>query len=185
MALGLTAGTALSAYLIIPHEGEVRDKDGYHVAYVDPVGIHTACWGQTGKDHLGRTIRQGMKYTDEDCTIMLGNSLMSFEKQINSLVKVPYTSPYQQAAVTSFTYNVGVGSLRSSTLLRMLNAKEYDKACEQLTRWVYAKKQILKGLVTRRTVEYKWCMGDVPLTIEQAYQELLPVLLDHEREKEK
>lgn len=181
--MGLSASAALSAgYLIIPWEGSVKNKQGDHVAYIDAVGVPTACYGQTGKDLYGRIIRKGMTYTEQDCLIMLEKSVKHFESVVDRNVRVPYASPYQKAALISFSYNVGEGNLRSSTLLRQLNAGQHEAACEQLVRWVYAKKKILNGLVDRRSEEMKWCLGDVPYEVEITFLEIVNMTKEFNKE---
>lgn len=53
----------------------------------------------------------------------------------------------------SFAYNIGQGALGSSTLLRLLNAGDYDGAAEQFKRWNRGADGPLPGLVTHRTAE--------------------------------
>jgi len=56
-------------------------------------------------------------------------------------------------ALASFTFNVGRGNLRSSTLLRKLNQGAYDDVPAQLRRWVRAGGRVLPGLERRRAAE--------------------------------
>ena len=154
LAYGFTAAVALSGgYLIAPNEGKVN------ATYIDPVGIATSCYGHTGPE-----VKLGQKFTDEQCLDQLAKDLSAHDKQMMNLVRVPLTD-YQHAAFLSFTYNVGVGNFKSSTMLRKLNSKDYEGACEELSKWVYAKKQKLNGLVTRRQQEKAVCMGEVEIEI--------------------
>lgn len=183
VALGLSASAALSAgYLIIPWEGSVKNKQGQHVAYIDAVGVPTACYGQTGKDLYGKPIRKGMVYSEEECLIMLEKSVKHFEAVVDKYVHVSYASPYQKAALISFTYNVGEGSLKSSTLLKKLNRSDHIGACEELIRWVYAKKKKLPGLVNRRSEEMQWCLGEAPLEAVITFQEILRMVKELNKE---
>lgn len=173
-AFGLSAAAALSGgYLIIPWEGSVKNKDGLHAVYKDPIGIETTCYGMTGTDLYGRKIRMGMTYTEEECTKMLAQTIEKFEKELDSRVKVGYASVWQKAALISFVYNVGPGNLQTSTLLRKLNSGDHEGACEQLTRWVYANKTLLQGLVRRRGEEMKWCLGEVPEDAKMSYEDIV------------
>ncbi|MNU08000.1 Lysozyme RrrD [compost metagenome] len=56
-------------------------------------------------------------------------------------------------------FNLGAGALRDSTLLRLLNERDYDGAAGQFGRWVFAtvngKKVELEGLKKRRAAEAK------------------------------
>ena len=67
-----------------------------------------------------------------------------------------------------FTYNVGIGNVASSTLLKKLNMGNIQGACQELTRWVYAQKRKLAGLVKRRDAAYQVCVGNVTLEQEMA-----------------
>lgn len=156
IAAGVSGAVALSgAFLITPSEGIVLGT------YKDPVGIVTSCFGHTGPE-----LKIGQRFTEEQCVKTLGEDLVKHDKQLASVVKAPYTSDYQHSALLSFTYNVGIGNVKSSTLLKKFNSYDYDGACYELTKWVYATKSgvkvKLKGLFTRRTNEYAWCMGNPP-----------------------
>jgi lysozyme len=62
-------------------------------------------------------------------------------------------SQQQIDALISFTFNVGTGAFRDSTLLRLLNGGDYRSVPSQLDRWTKASGQTLPGLVTRRKAE--------------------------------
>ena len=66
-------------------------------------------------------------------------------------------------AVADFAYNVGLGRLRDSTLLKLIRSGASDKAvCAELRKWVYGGGRVLGGLVTRREWEVKrWMEGRV------------------------
>lgn len=183
--VGLSASAIIAAlFLIIPHEGSVVNKNGLHVAYMDPVGVPTACWGQTGKDLRGRVIRPGMLYTETECLEMLGHEVKRFETQVDALVKVPYASPFQKAGIISFTYNVGVGNLQKSTLLKKLNTGNHAGACDELIKWIYARGIKLKGLETRRGVERQWCLGNVSPDVRLTYSEAMLEMIKQTSQKE-
>lgn len=157
---GGSAALALAGgFLILPYEGEVKNAENMHVAYLDPVGIHTACYGQTDKDLYGRTIRAGMKYTDDECMEMFILSSSRFEEELDKLYAPLWQNDYQKAAMISFAYNVGIRNVKTSTLAKHFTNKNYEEACDQLSRWVYAKKKKLPGLVTRREEERQFCLA--------------------------
>lgn len=155
LGVGLGSALALSgAFLVAPNEGKVN------TTYVDPVGILTVCYGNTGKEAA-----KGKVYTDDQCLDQLAVSLKEHDKQMMSYVHVPVTD-FQHAAILSFTYNVGVGSFRSSTLLKKLNAKDYTGACNELPKWNKAGDKVLTGLVTRREAERQICLGNLPSEVK-------------------
>ncbi len=71
---------------------------------------------------------------------------------VQAAVAVPLTQG-QFDALVSFTFNVGAGAFRTSTLLRELNGGHYDAVPDQLLRWTRAGGVVLQGLERRRTAE--------------------------------
>lgn len=120
-------------------------------AYRDPVGIPTACFGET------KGIRMGMKFTRGECDAMLKESLISHEKGMMACTRVPL-SDERHVALVSFTYNIGVGAYCKSTLVRKLNAGDTRGACNELLKWNKAKGITLPGLTRRRNEERALCM---------------------------
>jgi len=125
-----------------------------HAAYLDPVGIPTACFGMTAGVELGQT------YTQAECEEHLMIEVVNVQREVRRRVAVEIT-PNQLAAFTSFTYNVGVGNFERSTLLVKLNQGDVAGACDELPRWVYAKGVKLPGLVARRAAEQELCLSDI------------------------
>jgi len=121
------------------------------VAYLDPVGYPTICFGETGGVKMGDTA------TLEQCKDMLAESLEKANAAVTRCTTVPL-SDYRRAALVSFTYNVGGTAYCSSTLVRKLNAGDTVGACDELKRWVKAKGLTLPGLVKRREQERQMCM---------------------------
>lgn len=154
LALGLSAGLAGSGAIIAEHEGIVLGT------YVDPVGIVTSCYGNTGYDNYGSKLKLGVKYTEEDCLKQLADDLVEVNQYVKKSVKV-IISDEELAAYTSFTYNVGIGNFNASTLLRKLNAGDREGACNELPKWKYSKGVVLKGLVIRREKERDMCLNGV------------------------
>ncbi|WP_250533566.1 lysozyme [Caballeronia sp. AZ10_KS36] len=120
------------------------------VAYPDPAsgGDPWTCgYGATGKG-IGR----GTVWTQEQADTRLTADLLRFGAAVDGLVKVPLTAQ-QKAALVDFSFNVGTGSLSTSTLLKLLNTGDYDGAAEQFTRWNIAAGKVMPGLVKRRARE--------------------------------
>lgn len=123
-----------------------------YTPYLDIVGVPTVCFGHTGSD-----IVMKKTYTPAECKAMLDKDLQPFAKSVERSVKVPM-SEYQEAALISFSYNVGIGAFEKSTILKDLNAKHYQQACDGLRNWVYAGGKKWQGLINRREVERQVCM---------------------------
>jgi len=82
----------------------------------------------------------------------LAEDVREAEDAINDLCKVSLTQN-QFDALVSFVFNVGVGAFKSSTLLRKLNAGDYDGAAGQFPRWNKDNGREIAGLTKRRHLE--------------------------------
>ncbi|WP_042702041.1 lysozyme [Azospirillum sp. B506] len=122
----------------------------YLTAYLCPAGVPTIGYGHTAGVTMGETI------TLEQANAFLASDLAEAAGHVDALVKVPLNEN-QRGALSSFVFNLGAGSLESSTLLKLLNAGDYAGAAGQFGRWVYAtvngKPTKLPGLVARRAAE--------------------------------
>lgn len=127
-------------------------------AYPDPGSKdgkpYTVGWGSTGSD-----IGPGTVWTKEKADQRFASDLSKFEQAVSLLVKVPLTQ-YQFDALVSFAYNLGIGSLKSSTLLKMLNEGYYSNAGLQILRWTKNDGVEMAGLVRRRKAELKMFKGE-------------------------
>ncbi len=121
-------------------------------AYQDAVGVWTIGYGTT------RNVRRGMSISRDQAEKFLQNDLVRFEKAVNDAVKIPINDN-QFSALVSFTYNVGSGALRSSTLLKKLNNRDINGAANELPRWNKAGGRVLAGLTRRRNAERALFLG--------------------------
>jgi lysozyme len=67
----------------------------------------------------------------------------------------------QFGALTSFVFNLGRGNFSKSTLLRLINIGEYDRASSEFGRWVLAGGRVLPGLEIRRACERALFVGSL------------------------
>lgn len=118
--------------------------------YLCPAGIATIGWGHTGMV-LGKPITTSMKISLDQAEKLLLSDLDKFEKGVSSLIKVTITQK-QFDALVSFAYNVGLGNLGKSTLLKLINKRD-PKASEQFLVWNKAGGKVLNGLTKRRLAE--------------------------------
>lgn len=102
----------------------------------------------------GTAVAYANGLTKQQVLDLLGQDLDRFEKAVNDNVKVSL-SQNQFDALVSFSFNVGGGNFRSSTLLRLLNEGKYDEVPAQLRRWNKAGGKVVQGLVNRRENEIK------------------------------
>lgn len=128
----------------------IKDAEGLELtAYKCPAGIWTIGYGHTGSD-----VWPGLTITKPEAEALLEKDLKRFEKGISEMVKVGLTQG-QFDALVSFTYNVGQEAFKNSTLLKRLNAGDYEGAAEQFQRWNKAGGKTLLGLIRRREAERK------------------------------
>lgn len=120
-------------------------------AYADPVGIATICFGET------KGVRMGQTRTLDECRGLLADSLELANNAVERCVRQPMPAD-RQAALVSFTYNVGGQAFCGSTLVRKLNAGDTYGACNELSRWTRARGIELPGLVKRREAERLMCI---------------------------
>lgn len=84
-----------------------------------------------------------------------------FSLEVAKLIKVP-VQEWQFDALVSFAYNCGIANLKSSTLLRKLNLKDYKGSANEFSRWIYGNGKRLEGLVTRREAEKRMFLNNPP-----------------------
>jgi lysozyme len=80
------------------------------------------------------------------------HDLQDFSEGVEKNVRVELTDN-QFGALVSFVYNVGIMAFINSSLLRRLNAGDYELAAEEFLKWVHAGGKRLPGLVKRREAE--------------------------------
>jgi lysozyme len=94
-----------------------------------------------------------MTITQDQADQMVQTRYEEFQGKVQALLKVSVTQN-QLGALTSFAYNLGVGSLAGSTLLRLLNqGQPASVVAQQFARWNMAGGKPVAGLTTRRAAE--------------------------------
>lgn len=131
----------------------VREFEGCKLkAYKCPAGIWTIGYGNTQYEN-GKAVKEGEVITLDRAEQLLEVILIKFVQQVGELVKSK-VNQNQKDALTDFAYNCGVGNLRSSTLLKKVNADPNDKTIRaEFEKWTRANGKVLNGLVKRRNAE--------------------------------
>lgn len=148
---GASATIVAAGSLAYYFEGERRET------YVDPVGVLTACMGDT------QNVKLGALYIEQECTIRFIDGLKHAEAVVNRCT--PNVPEVSKPALISFVFNVGSGNYCKSTLARKANAGDMVGACKQMYRWVFAGGRDCRvasnncpGIVTRRDIEARACL---------------------------
>jgi len=121
--------------------------------YLDIVGVPTIGYGNTYYENGTRVDLSDESITEAKAELMLKNILKYYEEGVNMYVKKDINQS-QFDALVSFSYNLGVGALQKSTLLKKTNINPCDETIKhEFLRWVKAGGKILQGLVKRRKEE--------------------------------
>ena len=117
-------------------------------AYHCPGGVWTIGYGHTSG------VKSGMVITKAQAEEFLLSDIAVFEKAVNDQ-NLDLTQNMFDALV-SFTFNVGVGNFKRSTLLCKIKVNKWDNSImDEFLRWVYSKGRVLPGLQRRRLAEMK------------------------------
>lgn len=111
-----------------------------------------------GFGHTGDDVYAGLRITEGQANELLKQDIITAERAVRHSVMVQLLQREFDALV-SFTYNLGSGALRGSTLLKKLNAGDRVGAAAEFTRWNQAGGRPLMGLLLRRWRECGLWLG--------------------------
>jgi lysozyme len=126
-------------------------------AYRCPANVCTIGYGHTSAAGAP-AVTDGMTITQKQADEMLRRDLVKYETAVFNMVKQPLTQ-HQFDVLVDFAYNAGVGNLQSSTLLKKVNAAQFDAVPAELMKWTKGGGKVLPGLVKRRQAESAWWMA--------------------------
>lgn len=132
----------------------VKAKEGLSLtAYLCPAGVWTIGYGNTSYE-TGIKVKQGDKISKERAELLFNNTFENFALQVKQLVFKSTLNDNQFSALVSFAYNVGIGALKSSTLLKKVKANPNDKTiANEFAKWNKGGGKVLAGLTSRRAKE--------------------------------
>ena len=117
-------------------------------AYLFPGGVWTIGYGHTAG------VKSGMVITEAQAEEFLLSDIAVFVKAVNDQNLALTQNMFD--ALVSFTFNVGVGNFKRSTLLYKIKVNPWDNSImDEFLRWVYSKGRVLPGLQRRRLAEMK------------------------------
>lgn len=126
----------------------IKSFEGFRSkAYRDAVGVLTIGWGHTAG------VKPGMVITQAQGEAMLRHDLEVFEKGVSAALGKTQTTQGQWDAMVSFSFNVGLGNFRKSSVLRLHKAGNHTGAANALLLWTKAGGRVLPGLTRRRQAE--------------------------------
>ena len=115
-------------------------------SYKCSAGVWTIGYGHT------EGIKEGDMVSPQEADKLLRADVFKFEEYVADNVMVELTQN-QFDALVAWTFNLGVGNLRNSTMLKKLNNADYTSVPFEMKRWNKAGGKTLDGLVRRRQAE--------------------------------
>lgn len=150
-------GTSAAAMLLVA----VPKLEGMVLtAKPDPVGVVTACIGET------RDVKLGQRFTIAQCTAKLEPRLAEFAAAVDHCTPLSSMTVGQRVAVVDFAYNEGDGTYCRSSIAANFKAGNVAAACRSFNesptgkpQYITADGRVLPGLINRRAQERAWCEG--------------------------
>lgn len=113
-------------------------------SYKDQGGIYTVGWGHTGPE-----VTEGMIYTQQQADAQLQKDLEHFYFLDHYLSEAVNENQY--SALVCLAYNIGLGAIRISTLLKKIN--NGDAPDKEWMKWNLVHGVVSAGLTNRRKAE--------------------------------
>lgn len=122
--------------------------------YLCPAGVPTIGYGATYYTNGNRVSLDDQPITKDKASSLLLHELQNtYLPGVLRLCPILAMDNKKLNAIVDFSFNLGLGRLQTSTLRRKINAKDWEGAKIELSRWVRAGGKILPGLVARRRAE--------------------------------
>jgi lysozyme len=130
----------------------IKDFEGLRLnAYPDPAtggDPWTIGYGHTGPD-----VKRGLSWSQLEADQAFTRDIARFEAAVDALTFDVPTDSAQFGALVSFAYNLWVGNLKSSTLLKLHRTGDFKGAKAQFALWNKAAGKVMAGLTRRRAAE--------------------------------
>lgn len=135
----------------------VKEFEGFKSqAYIDTDGTPVIGYGLS--KIAGKPVQLGDQISTKHAEKALNRQMSVIQQELHKAIKVKL-SDRQLGAVASLAFNVGVDSLKDSTLVRKINSQDYVGAANEFLRWDKANVRgslvQLPGLSRRRQAERK------------------------------
>ena len=117
-----------------------------------------ASYGETKAD--GPVPSMNKTFTKAECETILQQSLTNkYDPEVRKCIHVPMP-PHREAAILSFTFNLGAGPICNGPVGRYLNAGNVPAACNAMLAYDHAGGVRVVGLTRRRQAERELCLRD-------------------------
>lgn len=142
--------------IVEPSEGRGPPAPGGFKVYRDCVGVVTGGFGHTAA--AGAPIpRMGDVWSADQCDAVLATDLAAFSKGLSALLAgVQNIQQREFDALGSLSFNIGLGNLRTSSLLAAYKRGDKATAARKFMDWNRAGGKPVAGLTARRKREAAW-----------------------------
>lgn len=132
----------------------IKEFEGFRSKpYLCPANVPTVGYGSTYYPTGKKVTLNDPEISEQYAVQLLISVLDTFEKAVDSYCRDDINQD-QFDALVSFAYNLGTGNLKSSTLLKKVNANPNDPTIrDEFMKWVNGGGKKLPGLVRRRQAE--------------------------------
>jgi GH24 family phage-related lysozyme (muramidase) len=144
----------------------IKKYEGLSLKAYKVAGANEKYW-TIGYGHYSPDVKEHDVITKAKAEELLKSELHRFEVGVEELVTVG-VNQHQFDALVSFSYNLGLGTLKNSTLLKLVNGRDFKEAAKEFDKFVHAGGNVLKGLVTRRNDEQALFLKAVPVVIAKS-----------------
>jgi lysozyme len=133
----------------------LKDFEGLRLnAYKCSAGVPTIGYGSCFYPDKSNVKMGDVLRDKEEAEVLLINTLVDYDIYVSKYTKSVKLTQYQFDALVCFSYNVGLGNLSKSTLLKMVVANPNDpKIPAEFMKWNKAGGKVLQGLTKRRQKE--------------------------------
>ena len=143
---------------VIRHHEGVRQRPYRCPAKLWTVGVGHVLYPEQGRlkleerDAFLLRPEDNRQFSMEEVNAILSADLVRFERGVERFCPVPLTQGMFDG-LTSFSFNVGLGTLQRSTLRQKLLRGNKESAGEEFLKYCMAGGKVLKGLQNRRIDE--------------------------------
>jgi len=121
--------------------------------YLCPAGVPTIGYGATYYEDGTHVTLHDAAITREQAEALLGWHVACVYLPAVIRLCPGLDNPDRLAALIDFTFNLGTGNLKASTLRRRVNEQDWAGAQVEIRKWNKAGGRVLRGLVVRREAE--------------------------------
>ena len=126
-------------------------------AYRCPAGLWTIGYGHTSRAGPP-AVTPNLRMTEAQAHGVLTADVERFARDVRLALRRDLNDQ-QFSALVSFAYNVGAGAFLASSVLKAVNAGDFDAVPRRLQLWIKGDGRVLPGLVKRRAAEAEMFMS--------------------------